>query len=182
MNQGRIDLRSGQQRLRVGGKRISQAGNIELAIVHLLLGNDDARLGLQSRHIGLPALRAAAGRARVSGLTSRTAEISNTGPPAESCSGRVRCARSIHVSGASPSATMRSLSSESRTVCRRCQRRREPLQHEFAVQGSDRVAIAHGREPGRRLFRITEPADRRQAGLSGRKYRIARRLSFVRRR
>ena len=32
MNAGGIDLRSGQQRLRVGGKRVSQAGNIELAI------------------------------------------------------------------------------------------------------------------------------------------------------
>ncbi|WP_287368541.1 hypothetical protein, partial [Mesorhizobium sp.] len=59
MNAGRINLRSGQQSLRVSGKRVSQAGNIELAIVHLLFGNDDARLGLQSRHIGLPALRRA---------------------------------------------------------------------------------------------------------------------------
>ncbi|WP_245440731.1 hypothetical protein, partial [Mesorhizobium sanjuanii] len=63
-----INLRSGQQRLRIGGKRVSQAGNVELAIAHFLFGNDDARLGSQSRHIGLPALRRACFGAHITNL------------------------------------------------------------------------------------------------------------------
>ena len=47
MNAGRINLRSGQQSLRVGGERVSQAGNVELAAPRRLLGDDDSRLGLK---------------------------------------------------------------------------------------------------------------------------------------
>src|SRR3954447_21355988 len=56
MDPGRINLRSRQQSLRGGGKRVSQPSNIELAIAYLLFGHDDARLALQSRHVSLPVL------------------------------------------------------------------------------------------------------------------------------
>ena len=64
MNAGRIELRAGQQGLRVGGKRVSQASNMELTPARLLFGDDDARLGFQPRHIGLPALGVALLRGR----------------------------------------------------------------------------------------------------------------------
>ena len=110
MNTGRIELRSGKQRLRVDRERIPQAGNIKLILIHLLFGDDDARLGLAAE-THRPA-SAAASRFR----GSRTFEMSKTGPPAESCWEAAR-ARSIQAAGASPSATMRPSTIESRTDC-----------------------------------------------------------------
>src|SRR5258705_221068 len=68
MNAGRINLRSGQQSLRVGGKRVSQAGNVEMSAPRRLLGDDDSRLGLKSRHISLPVLRRACFGAHITNL------------------------------------------------------------------------------------------------------------------
>src|SRR5438132_11237721 len=68
MNAGRINLRSMQQNLRVGGKRVSQAGNVEMSAPLRLLGDDDSRLGLKSRDIILPMLRRACFGAHIANL------------------------------------------------------------------------------------------------------------------
>ena len=54
MDANGIDLRSGKQRLWIDSKRILQARYMELSIADALFGDDDPRLGLQPRDIGLP--------------------------------------------------------------------------------------------------------------------------------
>src|SRR4051794_27563697 len=128
MNARRINLRSRQQSLRVGGKRVSQAGNVELAAPDRLLGDDDSRLGLKSSHIILPVLRLACFGCYITNLGDvefRSAYRKLSG----------RGARAIYPGvGSLTLGNDVILDDRKPNRFQRIQRRRQPLQHELRLK------------------------------------------------